>query len=254
MASLNDVDLSAKLPKQEGKRRLKVAQKRLLELRLQLGGQLGDGELGPPVCVVFEGWDASGKGGAIKRLVSKLDSRHVTVAQFAAPDERERRHHFLWRFSSALPGWGGMSVLDRSWYGRVLVERVEGFASDAQWTRAYDEIVGFERGLSVEGTVLVKFWLHLSDEEQLRRFRRRERKPLKSWKLTEEDWRNRARRADYDTAVAEMLKRTDHERARWTVIPGDSKRYARVAVVEAVIAAIERGMRTNGQEPLRISA
>jgi len=181
MASLDDVDLSAKLSKKEGKLRLNGAQKRLLELRLQVGGQLGDGELGPPVCVVFEGWDASGKGGAIKRLVSKLDSRHVTVAEFAVPDERERRHHFLWRFGPALPGWGGMSVLDRSWYGRVLVERVEGFASEAEWERAYDEIVAFERGLCVEGTVLVKFWLHLSDEEQLRRFRRREREPLKSW-------------------------------------------------------------------------
>ena len=171
MASLDDVDLSVKLSKKEGKRRLKAAQKRLLELRLQVGGQLGDGELGPPVCVVFEGWDASGKGGAIKRLVSELDSRHVTVAEFAVPSERERRHHFLWRFGPALPGWGGMSVFDRSWYGRVLVERVEGFASEAQWERAYDEIVAFERGLCVEGTVLVKFWLHLSDEEQLRRFR-----------------------------------------------------------------------------------
>ena len=147
-----------------------------------------------------------------------------------------------------------MSVLDRSWYGRVLVERVEGFASEAQWERAYDEIVGFERGLCAEGTVLVKFWLHLSDEEQLRRFRRRERTPLKRWKLTEEDWRNRKRRSEYEAAVAAMLERTDHDSARWTVIPGDSKRYARVAVVEAVVAAIERGLRANGQEPLEISA
>jgi polyphosphate kinase 2 (PPK2 family) len=251
--SLEDVDLSAKLPKKEAKRRLKAAQKRLLELRLQLGGQLGDGELGPPVCVLFEGWDAAGKGGAIKRLVRKLDSRHVTVAEFSVPDERDRRHHFLWRFGPALPGWGGMSVLDRSWYGRVLVERVEGFASEAEWERAYDEIVAFERGLCLEGTVLVKFWLHISDEEQLRRFRRRERKPLKSWKLTEDDWRNRERRPEYEVALAEMLRRTDHDCARWTVVAGDSKRDARVAVVETVIAAIERGMRTHGQEPLKVS-
>jgi AMP-polyphosphate phosphotransferase len=252
MASLEDVDLSATLPKREAKRRLKAAQRRLLELRLQLGGQLGDGELGPPVCVVFEGWDASGKGGAIKRLVSELDSRHVTVAEFAAPGERERRHHFLWRFGPALPGWGGMSVLDRSWYGRVLVERVEGLASEAERERAYDEIVAFERGLYLEGTVLVKFWLHISNKEQLRRFRRRERKPLKSWKLTDEDWRNRGRRREYEAAVAAMLERTDHEAGRWTVVPGDSKRFARVAVVETVIAAIERGMRAHGQQPLSI--
>ena len=254
MASLNDVDLSTNVSSKEGKRRLKAAQERLLELRLQLGGSLGDRELGPPVCVVFEGWDASGKGGAIKRLVSKLDSRHVTVAEFAAPDDRERRHHFLWRFGPALPGWGGMSVLDRSWYGRVLVERVEGFASEAEWERAYDEIVAFERGLCLEGTVLVKFWLHLSDEEQLRRFRRRESKPLKSWKLTEEDWRNRERRSEYEAAVTAMLERTDHDCGTWTVIPGDSKRYARVAVAEALIAAIEGGMRATGQEPLAISS
>src|SRR5947209_7999603 len=252
MTSLDDVELSAKLKKKEGKRKLKAAQKRLLELRLQLGGQLGGGELGPPVCVVFEGWDASGKGGAIKRVVAKLDSRHVTVAEFAAPNERERRHHFLWRFGPALPGWGGFSVFDRSWYGRVLVERVERLATEAEWERAYDEIVGFERGLCLDGTVLVKFWLHLSDEEQLRRFRRREDKPLKGWKLTEEDWRNRGRRDEYEVAIAAMLERTDHDCARWTVVPGDSKRYARVAVVETVIAAIESGMRANGQKPLRI--
>jgi AMP-polyphosphate phosphotransferase len=249
MASLDDVDLSVRLSKKDGKRRLKPAQRRLLALRLQLGGQLSEGKLGPPVCVVFEGWDASGKGGAIKRLTSNLDSRHVTVGQFGAPDEREQRHHFLWRFGSALPGWGGMSIFDRSWYGRVLVERVEGFASEVEWERAYDQIVEFERGLCSEGTVLVKFWLHLSDEEQLRRLRRRERKPLKRWKLTEEDWRNRKRRPEYEAAVTAMLERTDHEAAPWTVIPGDSKRYARVAVVETVIAAIEAALEANGTAP-----
>lgn len=252
MASLNDVDLSVTLSKKEGKRKLKAAQKRLLALRLQVGGQLSGEELGPPVCVVFEGWDASGKGGAIKRLTAELDSRHVTVAQFAAPDEREKRHHFLWRFAPALPGWGGMSIFDRSWYGRVLVERVEGFATEAEWERAYDQIVEFERGLASDGTVLVKLWMHLSDEEQLRRFRRRESKPLKRWKLTDEDWRNRKRRPEYEAAITAMLERTDHEAARWTVIAGDSKRYARVAVVETVIAAIEAGLRANGQVPLPI--
>jgi AMP-polyphosphate phosphotransferase len=250
MARLNDVDLSARLSKKEGKQRLKAAQRRLLELRLQLGGLLGDGDLGPPVCIVFEGWDASGKSGAIKRLTSKLDSGHVTVSEFDAPDERQRRHHFLWRFGPALPGWGGLSILDRSWYGRVLVERVEGLASESEWERAYEQIVEFERGLRAEGTVLVKFWMHVSSEEQLRRFRRRERKPLKRWKLTEEDWRNRERRPDYEAAVTAMLERTDHLAAPWTVIPGDSKRYARVAVVETVIEAVEAGLRANGKAPV----
>ena len=146
-----------------------------------------------------------------------------------------------------------MSVFDRSWYGRVLVERVEGFASAAEWERAYEEIVAFEQGLCAEGMVLVKLWLHLSDEEQLRRFRRRERKPLKNWKLTDEDWRNRSRRPEYEAAVTAMLERTDHAAGRWTVIPGDSKRYARVAVIETVIEAIERGLRANGKEPLAAS-
>ncbi len=249
MARLEDADLALRLNKAEGKRRLKAAQRRLLALRLELGGQLG-GELGPPVCLVFEGWDASGKGGAIRRLVKPLDSRHVTVRSFAAPDEREKRHHFLWRFADALPGWGGMSVLDRSWYGRVLVERVEGFATEAEWRRAYEEIVGFERGLHAEGMVLVKLWLHISSDEQLHRFRRREERPLKRWKLGDEDWRNRARWADYERAVTEMLDVTDHPDAPWHVIAAEDKRYARVAVIETVIAAIEDGLRRLGREPV----
>ena len=170
---LSEVDLSATLAKKEAAHRLDAALRRLLHLRLVLGGQLGEHRIGPPLCVVFEGWDASGKGGAIKRLVSPLDPRHVRVAQFAAPTYDEKRHHFLWRFWPVLPGWGGMAVLDRSWYGRVLVERVEGFATEDQWERAYDEIVEFERTLMAEGMILVKFWMHVSAEEQLRRFRSR---------------------------------------------------------------------------------
>ena len=127
--------------------------------------------------MVFEGWDASGKGGAIKRLVAQIDPRHVRVVQFAAPTADEKRHHFLWRFLPVLPGWGGMAVFDRSWYGRVLVERVEGFATREQWLRAYDEINGFERTLADEGMILVKLWLHISDAEQLKRFERREKRP-----------------------------------------------------------------------------
>jgi polyphosphate kinase 2 (PPK2 family) len=250
VSRLDAVDLTLKLSGKKGRKRLKRAQRRLLALRLQAGGQLGSGQLGPPLAIVFEGWDASGKGGAIRRLTAPLDARHVTVTQFAAPSEREKRHHFLWRFSSALPGWGGMSVFDRSWYGRVLVERVEGFATKAEWSRAYDQIVEFERGLCAEGMVLVKFWLHTSDEEQLRRFQAREHRPLKSWKLTDEDWRNREKRKPYVRAVEDMLRRTDHPAAPWHLIAGDSKRYARVAVIEAVIAALEQGLRDAGQEPL----
>jgi AMP-polyphosphate phosphotransferase len=239
---LDELDLSKRLSREEEAKRLEAGQKRLLELRLRLGGKLGGTELGPPVCVVFEGWDASGKGGAIKRLVARLDPRHVRVAQFAAPTHDERRHHFLWRFWPALPGLGGMAVLDRSWYGRVLVERVEGFATEEEWRRAYDEIVEFERSLAHEGMVLIKFWLHISADEQLRRFERRARDPLRAWKLTTEDWRNRELRPAYLAVVEEMLERTDRDPARWQLVEAESKRYARVKVVETVIAEIEAAL------------
>jgi polyphosphate kinase 2 (PPK2 family) len=249
MGRLDDVDLSSKLPKKEAAERLAAAQERLLELRLVLGGLVGDRGIGPPVCVLFEGWDASGKGGAIKRLVAELDPRHVRVVQFAAPTYDEKRHHWLWRFWPVLPGWGGMSILDRSWYGRVLVERVEKFADKEQWGRAYDEINDFERMLTAEGMILVKFFMHLSDEEQLKRFEARERNPLKSWKLTDEDWRNRKQRRQYTAAIEEMLEKTDTQWAPWYLVEGDSKKSARVKVVETVNAALEAGMRARGIDP-----
>jgi polyphosphate kinase 2 (PPK2 family) len=247
---LDDLDLSLKLSREEEAERLERAWTRLTQLRLTLGGLIGSGELGPPVCVIFEGEDASGKGGAIKRLVTQLDPRHVRVVQFAAPTHDEKRHHFLWRFWPALPGWGGMAVLDRSWYGRVLVERVEGLATREQWLRAYDEINGFERTLADEGMILIKFWLHISGDEQERRFKRRQKDPLKSWKLTDEDWRNRERRDEYKQAVEDMVARTSvAPHARWHLIPAESKRYARVAVIETVIAEIEDGMRRQELDP-----
>jgi polyphosphate kinase 2 (PPK2 family) len=247
---LADVDLTRSLRGDETERRLAAAQRRLLTLRLQLGGLTGDGPLGPPLLVLFEGWDASGKGGAIKRLVAPLDPRHVRVAQFAAPTETEKRHHFLGRFWPVLPGWGGMTVLDRSWYGRVLVERVRGLASEPEWTRAYDDIVAFERMLVGDGTVLVKLWLEISEAEQLRRFEKRRRDPLRHWKLTDEDWLNRGQRPQYEEAVEAMLAHTDQPAAPWHLIPAESKGYARVAVIETVIEAVEAGMRAHGIEPL----
>jgi len=247
MGRLDELDLSLRLSADEETRRLQRAQQRLLALRLLAGGLIGDsGKLGPPLCVVFEGWDASGKGGCIKRLVSPLDPRHVRVAQFAAPTYDEKRHHFLWRFWPALPGWGGMAVFDRSWYGRVLVERVERYASEEQWKRAYQEIRGFERMLSAEGMVLVKFWLHLSEAEQLKRFESRERDPLRRWKLTSEDWRNRGKHAAYVEAIEHMLAETDRPDAPWTLVEAENKRWARVKVVETVVAALEDGLRLHG--------
>jgi polyphosphate kinase 2 (PPK2 family) len=249
MGRLDEVDLSLKYSKEEGEERLDAAQERLAALRLTIGGQIGSGKIGPPVCVIFEGWDASGKGGAIKRLVYPMDPRHVRVAQFAAPTDDEKRHHFLWRFWPALPGWGGMAVFDRSWYGRVLVERVEGFANKKEWKRSYREIRNFEQALTDEGTILVKFWLHLSDEEQLKRFEARADDPLKQWKLTEEDWRNREKRGLYEEAVEDMFEKTSTEDAPWTIIPAENKRYARVAVIEAVNTAMEEGMKRWDIEP-----
>jgi AMP-polyphosphate phosphotransferase len=249
---LDDLDLTKKLSREEEAAGLERGWTRLAQLRLTLGGLIGSGELGPPVCVLFEGIDASGKGGAIKRLVAQLDPRHVRVVQFAAPTHDEKRHHFLWRFWPSLPGWGGMAVFDRSWYGRVLVERVEELATREQWLRAYDEINGFERTLADEGTILIKFWLHISGDEQLKRFKRREKDPLKAWKLTEEDWRNREKRDAYKQAIEDMVARTSIEpHATWHLIPAESKRYARVAVIDTVIDEIEAGMRRHGMEPPR---
>jgi polyphosphate kinase 2 (PPK2 family) len=249
MGRLDELDLGLKLSKQEEAERLVVAWRRLEGLRLALGAKLPGYDLGPPVCVLFEGWDASGKGGAIKRLVAPLDTRHVRVAQFAAPTPDEKRHHFLWRFWPRLPGWGGMAVFDRSWYGRVLVERVEGFATPDQWQRAYGEIVELERTLAAEGMVLIKLFMHISADEQLKRFEERRDDPLKAWKLTPDDWENRRKRPQYLEAVEDMLERTDHELAPWELVEAESKKYARVKVAETVIARIESGMRAHGVEP-----
>ena len=249
MGRLDEVDLSQRLGREEEERELKEAGKRLAQLRLMLGGLIGLQRLGPPLCIVFEGWDASGKGGAIKRLVAPLDPRHVRVSQFASPTPDEKRHHFLGRFWPALPGWGGMTIFDRSWYGRVLVERVEEFASREEWKRAYDEINDFECSLAAEGAIIVKFWLHISPEEQLKRFEARAKDPLKTWKLTDEDWRNREKCPQYEAAVEEMLERTDQPHAPWRVVAAESKRFARVEVVRLVNQEIEGGMRRVGQEP-----
>jgi polyphosphate kinase 2 (PPK2 family) len=253
MSRLEEVDLSQVLSGKDERKRLTAAQKRLAQLRLTLGGQIGGQGIGPAVCIIFEGWDASGKGGAIKRLVAELDSRHLRVVEFQAPTPDEKRHQFLWRFWPYLPGRGGMAIFDRSWYGRVLAERIEGFATREEWMRAYDEINGFEQSMVDDQTILIKFWLHISDDEQLRRFERRKRLPLKAWKLTDEDWRNREKRAEYEQAIEDMLARTDRLHAPWDVIAGESKKFARVSVIETVIRRIEEGMERFGfpvPEPL----
>ena len=246
---LQDVDLTATLSKEESERRVLAAQRHLLHLRLFTGGLLEADQLGPGILVLMEGWDAAGKGGAIKRIVTPLDARHVNVASFGKPTPREFRHHFLWRFFPDIPGHGGMSIFDRTWYGRVLVERVEGFCEPNAWSRAYGEINAIEESLAAEGVIIVKFFLHLSEEEQLRRFEARQNDPLKGWKMTDEDWRNRSKREAYEEAINDMLAKTDTELAPWQVIAGESKRFSRVAVLEALNAEIERGIRAFGLEP-----
>ena len=245
---LDQLDLSQRLGRREYERRVEVAQRRLLQLRLHLGGQLGSGEIGPGLLVLLEGRDAGGKGGAIKRIVENLDPRHYTVRSYAAPTADEKRHHFLRRFFSEVPGLGGMCVFDRSWYGRVLVERIEGFATTEQWTRAYNEIVEFERTLAIEGLILVKFWMHISDTEQLARFNSRQAEPLKRWKLTAEDWRNRDKNRIYDEAAEDLFARTDHDLAPWDLIAAEQKRFARVAVLERLNERIVAGMQRWGVE------
>jgi polyphosphate kinase 2 (PPK2 family) len=242
MSRLAQLDLSARISREEYEERLGAAQRRLLELRLELGGHLEDPELGPGVLIVMEGSDAGGKGGTIRRMVEPLDPRHYRVSTFAKPTFDEKRKHFLWRFWKEVPGLGGFTLFDRSWYGRVLVERIEGYATKDQWHRAYDEIVQFERNLVLEGVMIIKFWLQISPDEQLKRFERREQDPLKRWKLTDEDWRNRDKIDLYNAAVEDMFERTDHGLAPWHIVSGEQKRWARVEVIETVIHQIEEGV------------
>jgi len=242
MGRLDNLDLSAKLGSDEYDTRLVAAQRKLLSIRLDLAGLLDDPELGPGVLVVMEGSDAGGKGGVIRRIVEPLDPRHYSVSTYAKPTFDEKSRHFLWRFWKDVPGLGGFALFDRSWYGRVLVERVEGYATDEQWQRAYDEIVTFERNLVLEGVIIIKFWLQVSPEEQLRRFENRQADPLRRWKLTAEDWRNRDKIDQYNAAVEDMFEKTDHELAPWHVVSGEQKRWARVHVLETVIQRIEEGV------------
>lgn len=195
-----------------------------------------------PVLILFEGWDAAGKGGAIKRLVQNFDPRGYEVIPISAPNDTERAHHYLWRFWQATPAAGRIGIFDRTWYGRVLVERVEGFCKEAEWRRAYREINEFEEQLMGFGAVIVKFWLHIDKDEQLRRFKEREENPEKQWKITAEDWRNREKWDAYKLAVDEMLFRTSTSRAPWTVVEANSKEYARCKVLRTVAEAMEKAL------------
>ena len=190
--------------------------------------------------LVFEGWDAAGKGGAIRRVVQSMDPRLYKVVGVAAPTDEERAQHYLWRFWRNIPCAGSATIFDRSWYGRILVERVEGFAPLADWSRAYTEINAFEEQLVEHGIILCKFWLHISPEEQLRRFKEREKIAYKQYKITEEDWRNRKKWDDYKVAVNEMVARCSTDYAPWTLVAANDKRIARIQVLKTVGNALDR--------------
>jgi len=221
---LEQVDLSRRIEKSEYRHALLEAQLQLRELAFRMYRQQRS------AVIVYEGWDAGGKGGNIRRVTEKLDPRGYHVYQIAAPEGEDKTHHYLWRFWRRLlpPEEKQVVIFDRSWYGRILVERVEDFATEPEWRRAYREINEFERHLRQAGVIIVKFWIHISPEEQLRRFREREKTPYKQWKLTDEDWRNRQKWDAYEEAVEEMLLRTSTVTAPWTVLEGNDKRFARV--------------------------
>ncbi|MBW4030362.1 MAG: UDP-galactose-lipid carrier transferase [Acidobacteria bacterium] len=231
---------------EESEKRVAAAQKRLLHLRLFSAGLLGPAHHAPGMLVLFEGFDAAGKGGAIRRLTAGLDPRHVLVVPIGAPSPIELRHHFLWRFAPSLPGLGGMTVYDRSWYGRLLVERVNQLIDEQSVRRSAKEIVDFEDSLVNDGVAVVKFWLHISDAEQLRRFNDRAANPAKQWKLTEDDWHNRSLRPQYLHAIKDMIDWTDHSHAHWDLVAAEDKRFARVFILETLIKRWERDLQRHG--------
>ncbi len=233
-SALDHVDLSKSLTPEEYTARLKKAQATLRELEHEIYARR------VPVVIAYEGWDAAGKGGNIRRLTQNLDPRGYEVVPVAAPNDIEKAHHYLWRFWAQMPKAGHITIFDRTWYGRVLVERVEGFCTEAQWRRAYREINGMEQHLAHFGTVVLKFWLHIDPDEQLRRFREREGLSHKQWKITDEDWRNREKIGEYREAVEEMLYRTSTPYAPWTIVESNCKRHARVKVLETVCKAIRK--------------
>jgi AMP-polyphosphate phosphotransferase len=226
---LRALDLDQSLHKKEYEARLAEGQRRLALLLRK-----GKFQTRSLVCV-FEGMDAAGKGGAIRRISAAIDARSLSIVPIAAPTEEERQHGYLWRFYRHLPHHGRVAIFDRSWYGRVLVERVEGFCSELDYLRAYHEIVDFERALVDAGSIVTKFWLQVGEDEQLARFRARKASDLKRFKITEEDWRNRKKSAQYDTAAAEMIERTNLEEAPWTLVEANDKRFARVKILEKII-------------------
>lgn len=242
---LETIDLSGRLTREEYMCNLLRYQLQLRELAYQLYVQKRT------LVVVYEGWDAGGKGGNIKRVTEKLDPRGYEVFSIAAPKGEDGTHHYLWRFWRRLkpPDEKQVIIFDRSWYGRVMVERIEGFCTEAEWKRAYREINEFERQLVDFGMIVAKFWIHISPEEQLRRFEARRGTPYKAWKLTEEDWRNRAKWDAYAEAVNDMLLRTSTATAPWTIVEGNDKWFARVKTLRTLVEVLSKELDYQPVEP-----
>ncbi|HJB81767.1 MAG TPA: polyphosphate:AMP phosphotransferase [Candidatus Mediterraneibacter intestinavium] len=234
---LSKADLSLRYTQEEYKEKLKKLQKKMEKLH----GELYRRRI--PVVLGFEGWDAGGKGGAIKRLTQKMDPRGYVVNPTASPNDIEKAHHYLWRFWKAMPKDGHVAIFDRTWYGRVMVERIEGFCTKEEWQRAYKEINDMERDLHDAGAIVIKFWMHIDKDEQERRFRERQENPEKQWKITDEDWRNREKWDQYEDSVNEMLLRTSTDYAPWVVVEGNDKYYARIKVLSTVVKAIEERLK-----------
>ncbi len=233
---LDELDQEKSLDQEDYKKQLKQYQLQLLNMQLRLREKKNS------IILVMEGPDAAGKGGAIKRVVERLDPRLVRVYSIVKPTPEEHQHHYMWRFWNKLPAYGQIAIFDRSWYGRVLVERVEGFCSEAEWKRAYREIIEFERQLIDDGAIIIKIYLHITKDEQLERFKRREADPYKHWKISDEDWRNRRHSNEHNRAAEEMFEKTSTAEAPWTVIPGNFKWYARVKTVKTVCERISRAL------------
>jgi AMP-polyphosphate phosphotransferase len=234
---LSSLDMTKRLSPEKATAQLQKEQGRLNLLERQARGA------GVSTILVFEGWDAAGKGGAIRRVTAALDARDFRIIPVAAPTDEERAQHYLWRFWRHLGRAGLVTIFDRSWYGRVLVERVEGFASEKEWMRAYAEINQFENRLVTHGIVLVKYWLHVTRDEQLRRFTERQSTPYKRWKLTDEDWRNRERWDAYEHAVNDMIERTSTREAPWTLVEANDKNLARIKVLKTMCDRLERRLK-----------
>jgi polyphosphate kinase 2 (PPK2 family) len=245
---LDTVDLSLKLDRDTYVRDLTRYQLQLRELGYQVYVQKR------PVVILYEGWDAAGKGGNIKRVTERLDPRGYSVYPIAAPQGEDKTHHYLYRFWRRLPERGQIAIFDRSWYGRVMVERIEGFCTEDEWKRAYREINSFERQLADYGTILVKFWIHISREEQLQRFELRADTAYKSWKLTDEDWRNREKWTAYKEAVTEMILKTSTLTAPWTIVEGNDKWWARVKALSTLVEVLSRELNYEPRDPLEVEA